>query len=318
MRLSTIKPLSIRELLYSFADLLAPKPCILCGAVLSRLRAWCDEGGRQNPPSPPIPLAPDTALAISTSNELLTIGAGAGVCPRCVDELCTAANFARMDFGRTELTGSVAVSSQPGRSARPAESSYSSRSGCTRCSRALISELELCSTCRNTDPAFARAHALFEYRGAARKLLWFYKFENRKALAPLFAALLYSAYSVQFAPAPIVPIPGQKRARAARGWDQMEVLARILRRRYGVQVLGALRRSSTGTAQKSLGRTERLKHAAGHYQLAGLARNLKLEHHPRVVLLDDVLTTGATASACSGLLHQAGVPEVQVLTLTIR
>ncbi len=284
----------IRNSVSSVIQILIPTHCVLCGCGLGAMPAASPEAG---------PAGAPTWLVESARK--------AGVCGSCLagllDEL---------------LDGLIIPGTGRDCASRCADQSPQAIQGgtarCRGCSRPLISEHEWCSTCRTAAFSFTSAYALFEYRGRARKLLGFYKFENYKPLAILFAALLRIAYATRCVPAPVVPVPAQRRSRAQRGWDQVAVLARRLRTSHGVPVIAALRRSPGDSSQKTLGRTDRFSRASSHYQLAGPARRGGCTELPAVVLLDDVLTTGATASACAELLLSAGVGEVQVLALTVR
>ncbi len=261
--------------------------CAACGELISTSAGVSLEGRSDEP---------------VRFSELMAPARSAGVCSHCLrallDELLPAAHA--------------------GPSAGPAagDETYAR---CRRCSRTLISEHELCSGCRATEFAFVEAYALFEYRGLARKLLWLYKFENHKPLAQLFAALLYHARLRGRFPATVVPVPAQRRARARRGWDQLEVITRSLSRRYAVPVARALRRARGKASQKQLGREDRFAQAALQYHVASSRiRGGALPIGETIVLLDDVITTGATASACAELLIDAGAGGVEVLSLMIR
>ncbi len=249
----------------------------------------------------------------SEDTRLLGVAAAAryaGVCSSCLRRLLD------------ELLPIAAA--EPGPACAPySHTSHTGHTGhnsrCSRCSRTLISEHELCAGCRATEFAFSEAYALFEYRGLARKLLWLYKFENHKPLAELFAALLYHGRLQQRSTAAVVPVPAQRRSRARRGWDQIEVIARRLRRSYAIPVVRALTRARGKASQKQLGRHDRFAQAALQYRVAAAkATKVGVPAAGSVVLLDDVITTGATASACAELLIAAGAGRVEVVSLMVR
>ncbi len=287
----------IKNSVRSIAQILIPTDCVLCSVPVASTERR---------------LQADERAGTTTAAWLLESARKAGVCSSCLDCLLA------------EALDELIIPATPPRVAprcrgrRPAQPIEGGTARCRGCSRPLISEYEWCCTCRSASFSFAGACALFEYRGRARKLLGFYKFENYKPLAVLFAALLCIAYVARFGPAPIVPVPAQRRSRAHRGWDQVGVLAGHLSNSYGVPVITALRRSPGDSSQKTLGRTDRFSRASSHYQLAGQARRGGCRGLPTAVLVDDVLTTGATASACAELLRSAGVEAVQVLALTVR
>jgi len=183
---------------------------------------------------------------------------------------------------------------------------------CRICSLPLISERVVCTRCRGRQYAFERNLSIFEYRGAVRELLYQFKFRDRlrlgRVLADFFAAALQAPVDAGL----LVPVPGNPLSVRARGWDPMVVIAGVLAGACGFPVRRLLSRRP-GAAQKSLSYEERRSNLAGRLWL--------LQPPPagtgRVTLLDDVFTTGATASECARVLAAAGVPSVEVLSLAI-
>lgn len=176
-----------------------------------------------------------------------------------------------------------------------------------------------------TLPGLAPVLALAPYAGAARAAVLAYKERGRRDLAPPLAGALRAALAGAAMPAvAVVPAPSRPGAARARGGDHVLRLARELLRATapappgtaGGPVLARALALGAG-ARDSVG----LDHAA---RAANLARHLRLR--PRAfdgvdpalptVLLDDVLTTGATARAATGLLDAVGRPPVAVVVLT--
>jgi ComF family protein len=184
---------------------------------------------------------------------------------------------------------------------------------CRTCSRQLISETERCTRCRNRDYAFTCNTSLAAYTGTARRLLYHYKFKARTRLADLFAEALADAGLVDRESC-VVPVPARPRGllqRAPTRFDQTGLIARRLRRRTGCTVHNALRRSA-GPPQK------RLDYDARSRNVAGRIRPVTPAQLPdRVVLLDDVFTTGATAHECALVLARCGVRETRVVTVAL-
>lgn len=182
---------------------------------------------------------------------------------------------------------------------------------CTVCSMPLAGEGHVCTRCRTAGFAFGRNFSVFPYAGAARRLITAWKFAARRRLSRYFAAMLAGALQEQYPGLPLVPVPPRP---GRRGRDPVERLARLLEASRGVQVVRCLVRTG-GVEQKSLdfaGRAENLKGRI-LVQPAGLAAGLPR----RVVLFDDVFTTGATADACARALRGAGCAAVDVLTLAL-
>jgi ComF family protein len=158
--------------------------------------------------------------------------------------------------------------------------------------------------------AFDRARGVFVYSGREAELIRLYKLHNHPRLARFFGACLASLIDETAADLPIVPVPGRPSRRRQYGWDQVELLAREIVRLTGKRVIRALERRE-GTSQKSLGLEERRGNLDGRITCV-------LPHVPnRCVLIDDVLTTGATLSVCASVLKEAGAEEVTAVVLAL-
>ncbi len=179
---------------------------------------------------------------------------------------------------------------------------------CVRCGIPLLSERDVCMRCRAVERAFSACFALFPNRGAPRELLRALKFEGRARCAPLFAGMVAAELGRLYPGAPVVPAPPR---RGRSGPDAVERICRALERRHGVAVCRVLERSG-GAEQKSLDYEERARNLRGRIRVAA-GRAVP----DRVVLFDDVFTTGATLDACARALRDAGAREVSALTLVI-
>jgi ComF family protein len=180
---------------------------------------------------------------------------------------------------------------------------------CAVCSLPLLSEERLCTRCRRREYEFESNLSLFEYQGDLRELLYQYKFRNRPRLAGVLADFCAQALAAGFPGTVLVPAPANPQAVRRRGWDPVRRICRILERRHGFAVCRALERRG-GPQQKLLGYEERRLNLRG---------TIRLRRAPPAepVLLDDVFTTGATASECARLLRLGGASRVRVLTLAI-
>ena len=107
----------------------------------------------------------------------------------------------------------------------------------------------------------------------------------------------------------IIPVPMSEKSRKMRGFNQAEKLAAVIGEKTGVRVyINALKRSNNSLAQHKLDREARARNALNSYK----SGNTKAINGKVVLLVDDVLTTGATASVCAKLLMEAGAKEVKL------
>ena len=152
-----------------------------------------------------------------------------------------------------------------------------------------------------------RCRALLRYEGAGRVLLTRLKYRNaRSALRWLAAGMAQLA--VAMLPVEVVTwAPTTAARRLTRGYDQAELLARLVARHLGVPVRGLLRRSA-GPPQTGRTRVERLDpQQRPAFRPRGHAP-------PSVLLVDDVLTTGATLAAAAAALRAGGAASVAAVT----
>ena len=195
---------------------------------------------------------------------------------------------------------------------------------CSVCGKSLLSEIELCSSCRR-ERLIRSADGVFpvaSYRLWRKNLLFFWKSEGKRILSPFFAKVFYTkicSLNLDFncvkGVVPVPPRPGKIRS---KGWDQMEDVCFYLKNLYGIKVFNVLRRNSR-QQQKKLSRVSRLELTEKSYELKKekKIRKFLLSPPEAVVLLDDVLTTGSTVEACASELKKAGVKKVFVITIFI-
>jgi ComF family protein len=144
--------------------------------------------------------------------------------------------------------------------------------------------------------------AVVAYEGPARDLVRALKYRAAAGLAASMAAYMAQGAPLDKAGA-LVPVPLHPARRRRRGFNQAELLARALARRSGLPVAACLRRAGLDRGQVGRGRAARLSGPDGSI----VARE---RAPPRAVLVDDVVTTGATLLACARALRAAGAEEV--------
>jgi ComF family protein len=173
----------------------------------------------------------------------------------------------------------------------------------------------LCGACMAQRPAYGRARAVFKYDEASRGLILALKHGDRTDAAPALAGWMAGAGHELLAGAEVVaPVPLHRWRLLSRRFNQAALLAHGVAARCGVVCIPDLliRRRNT-PSQGKLTAAGRARNVAGAFAV-NPARVGALRAR-RVVLVDDVLTTGATAEACARTLMRGGAESVDVLTL---
>lgn len=163
-------------------------------------------------------------------------------------------------------------------------------------------------------PAFDRLRSVALYEGVARQLVQDLKYRDRVDLAPMMAAWMMRAASAEIAAADaIVCVPLHRVRLFGRMFNQSAELARHLGRKSGKPFLPqVLIRKKRTTQQVGLTANQRLLNVRGAFAVPDAAADRVFGR--RLILIDDVYTTGATVSAATTALKRAGAAEVTVLT----
>jgi ComF family protein len=188
---------------------------------------------------------------------------------------------------------------------------------CRRCGVPLLGSTgaeDACESCTRHPPAWDRGAAAVLYSGAGRRMVLALKHGDRLDMVRPLAAWMARAGRPLLADADIVaPVPLHWRRLLLRRYNQAAELARRLGRDNGCVVVPDLLVRRRATAPQSGGRDSRAKNQAGAFAVA--PRHADHLRGRRVLLVDDVLTTGATLSACADVLRAGGASGVDVLAL---
>jgi ComF family protein len=162
-------------------------------------------------------------------------------------------------------------------------------------------------------PAYARARAAVRYDEVARTLVHALKYQDRTDLAPAMGRWMARAGQELLTEADwLVPVPLHWRRAWSRRYNQSGALARAIERQSGVRVRGdVLQRVRATEQQVGLSRPQRASNVQGAFKVSA-DRQAEIQGR-RVVLVDDVLTSGATVDACARALLRAKAAEVDVL-----
>jgi ComF family protein len=178
-----------------------------------------------------------------------------------------------------------------------------------------------CLLCQRADPPYERAVAYGSYDGGLRDLIHVFKFQQVRPAAAVLGRMLAETMTNLEKAMPVgtiavVPVPLHKRKQAQRGFNQAEMIARgALKqlshpKRFDLCTGVLLRRRETGS-QIGLTRHQRRENLRGAFAVTDPTRILNRD----ILLVDDVYTTGTTASECARVLLRAGAARVWVATV---
>ena len=169
-----------------------------------------------------------------------------------------------------------------------------------------------CALCRSGLRGFDAAYCFGSYEGTLRELIHLYKYGRIRTLSQPLADLLAASLPLEERFDAVTAVPLHWRRQWQRGFNQSELLARLIARRREIPVVRALRRARATQTQAGLSNTERRRNVAAAFRCRRGAEKLAGR---RILLIDDVMTTGSTAAACARALKQAGAAKVVLLTL---
>lgn len=183
---------------------------------------------------------------------------------------------------------------------------------CSRCAMPMPVAVAVCGECLQSPPLFDRAVCTFRYEDPVAGLLNRYKHNGKLAcgywLAHSLAQRIREHHQAGEIALPdcVLPVPLHWRRLQQRGFDQGREIARVLARRLRLPLSTVLQRQRNTTSQQGLSRAQRYHNLQGAFTLR------QPLPYTSVALVDDVLTTGSTATEITRVLHSAGVKQVQV------
>lgn len=184
---------------------------------------------------------------------------------------------------------------------------------CTGCALPLPEDApaDRCADCLREPPPWQQAGALFRYEFPVDRLVAAFKYHGRLALAGSFAGLMADQCPPAMRPDLLLPVPLHPRRLRQRGYHQTALLAAGMARQLGAAVDNrSLCRLHDTSMQKTLDTQARQANLAGAFAWGGGALNGR-----RVLLVDDVMTTGATLRALCPPLLAAGAARVDVMVI---
>ncbi|MCC8125887.1 MAG: ComF family protein [Clostridiales bacterium] len=189
---------------------------------------------------------------------------------------------------------------------------------CKICGKELISDRqETCEDCARHRRSFETGRALLNYNQAARASMTAIKYKNKREYLDFYGEVMsrrFEPFIQRIRPQALVPVPVHPARRRIRGFNQAEELARRMGVAWKIPVEGDLLIRTKNTApQKELGAAGRLQNLQKAFAVPETARRGELPQ--RIVLVDDIYTTGSTIEACTRVLKASGVAEVYFLSV---
>lgn len=184
---------------------------------------------------------------------------------------------------------------------------------CNHCGRKTVYQTERCDSCSGRETHFDAARAVYDYDEPIKQLIWSLKYENKRYIAKIFARDLCNVYLKNFFNCDFaLYVPMTEEREKERGYNQAKLLAEKFSCFSGIEVKNDIiyKRRET-KRQATLSFEERKKNLEGSFGV----KNRKRLLNKRVLLIDDVMTTGATVESICKLLKKHGADFVAVITV---
>lgn len=193
---------------------------------------------------------------------------------------------------------------------------------CKKCSKPIeLEEKEYCSDCQRKNFNFEKGYAVWEYDAVMQHSIANFKYHNKKEYAKFYIQEMVEYYSDcirKISPDVIVPIPIHRSKYLERGYNQTEILALGIGNKLEIPVLSHLLiRNKKTLPQKQLSDKERLRNLMEAFCYNDKLVNTYHETIKKVLLIDDIYTTGSTIEACTNVLKANGISEVYFIVLCI-
>lgn len=186
---------------------------------------------------------------------------------------------------------------------------------CRKCGKEVFGEhVEYCFDCGRRRRTFDSGAALLNYNEAARRSMAAVKYKNKREYLDFYSEAIVCRFAAAvrgWQADALIPVPIHPSRRRRRGYNQVEELAERLGKRWNIPVESrVLVRIKKTQPQRSLNPEERLKNLQAAFAVKNGADVPK-----RVILVDDIYTTGSTLEACSRVLKKAGAEEIHFVVI---
>jgi ComF family protein len=193
---------------------------------------------------------------------------------------------------------------------------------CKKCSKPIEEDQrEYCNDCERKDYHFEHGYSLWVYDSAMKKSISNFKYSYKKEYAKYYIEKIVQSYGndiLKLAPDVLVPVPIHKSKYRERGYNQAEILAYGIAKELNIPVLPHLLiRNKRTIPQKQLSDKERLKNLQEAFAFNEVAISSYSKELKRVLLVDDIYTTGSTIEACTNVLVRNGIESIYFITVCI-
>ena len=187
---------------------------------------------------------------------------------------------------------------------------------CKRCYKKLENQAEfVIQKYKNNEMKFKEHLYVFKYEGVVRRYILKYKFQDKSYLYKTFVNFLLKNekfFEIIKSYDTIIPVPISKKRQKERGYNQSYLLAKEIAKKTGINIeINCLYKSKNIIEQSKLNKEDRVQNIQGVYEL----RNYKKIINKKIILLDDIYTTGSTVNECCKILKVASPNKIGVLTI---
>jgi ComF family protein len=193
---------------------------------------------------------------------------------------------------------------------------------CKKCSKPIeFEEQEYCSDCVKKQFHYKKGYSIWIYNDSMKKSIAYFKYHGRREYSVFYIQEMVKHYGeqiIRLAPDVIVPIPLHRSREAHRGYNQADILAKGIGRELHIPVASKLLvRNKKTVPQKQLSDKQRLQNLQRAFRYNNEVATKYKREIKRVVIVDDIYTTGSTIEACTNVLLEHGIKEVYFITLCI-
>lgn len=178
-----------------------------------------------------------------------------------------------------------------------------------------INVQKICEHCLKKKPAFDNAVSVFEYNDFSKNMILKFKYNDATYMSEQFSSWMYRVCELDIKNANfIIPVPIHFVKRLKRKYNQSELLAKEISEKSGIKYEPRILKKIKNTlAQEGLSKVHRQKNIKGTFEVD--KKYVHLLDKKTIVIVDDVLTTGATVNECAKMLKKCGVEKIIVITL---